>query len=217
MFYEIEDESLTRTILKTRRKILENSFRLFSTDGIFKTTMVEISNETGITRRTLYNHYSTKEEIALILHNLLWDDLLSRTGQEQGEKTLGFLKDSLHNLYRELKDGNGKLQFIVRFDQFAQENHENFKEEDHIVNYLMNNSPLLEYLREFKRRGYFRDDSISPELLAKVCFESFIAYIERISFRESTYIEEGSYFDSDFELFISTLLSIISVEKDSES
>jgi len=82
MFYRIEDKRLTKTVLRTRWKILENSFRLFSTEGIFKTTMVDISQETGITRRTLYNHYNSKEEIAFVLHKLLWDDLLSRTGNE---------------------------------------------------------------------------------------------------------------------------------------
>ena len=76
MFYNIEDKELSRTILRTRRKILEVSYRLFCTDGIFKTTMVDIAREVDVTRRTLYNHFGTKEEIALLLHQLLLNDIL---------------------------------------------------------------------------------------------------------------------------------------------
>lgn len=217
MFYQIEDDSLSRTILKSRRKILETSFRLFSSEGIFKTTMVDISHETGITRRTLYNHFKTKEEIALVLHRLLIDDLLSRTGGEGDVKTFSYLKKSLQSIYLDIKNGRNKLQFIVHFDQYARENSDEIPESELIVNYLFENSLLPEYLRSIKSQGCFLDDSVSPELLAKVFLESFIAFIERISYREESYREEGSYVVHDYNLYIDSIFSIISEGKDSGS
>lgn len=208
-FYQIEDKSLTRTILKTRRKILDNAYRLFSTEGIFNTTMVDISNETGITRRTLYNHYITKEEIALTLHKLLIDEMLLGTGREGDEKTLNFLKNSLYSIFEELIHSNGKSHFLVHFDQYARENRELFDESSYFVPYLMKHSPLLEYLIFFKKRGHFLDDSIIPEMMCRVCFESFIAFLERINYQESSNEDK----ESDFDLYINTMLKFISEEK----
>lgn len=213
MFYDIKDTSLTRTILNTRRKILENSYSLFSTHGIFKTTMVDISHETGITRRTLYNHYNRKEDIALTLHKLLIDDILVSVVAENGLKTIQYLKNALYRIYREINSRSGSLHFIVHFDQFARENRDVIKKSDHFVNYLLANSPLSEYLGHFKNQGLYKIDSIDPDLYSKVFFESFIAFLERICYREITYLEEGSYISSDFKLYVDTMLSIIREEK----
>lgn len=210
MFYQIEDKSLTRTILKSRRKILESSFNLFSSVGIFKTTMVDISNSTGITRRTLYNHFDTKEEIALLLHRLLIDDLLSHSGGEGDKKTFSYLQTSLKSIFNDILMEKGKIEFIVHFDQFAQVNPRVIPESETFVNYLFKNSPLFEYLKCIKSEGAYLDDSVSPELLTKVCFESFISYIGRISYREGAFHEEGNYVDPDFDLYIDTMFSIIS-------
>ncbi len=211
MFYQIEDNSLTRTILKSRRKILENSFRLFASMGIFNTTMVDISSSAGITRRTLYNHYNSKEEIALVLHRLLIDDLLSRSGGEGDKKTFAYLKKSLKSVFHDILMENGIIQFLIHFDQYARENPELFPESELFVNYLLKNSLMGEYLRSIKSQGYFLDDTVSSELLAKVCFESFIAYTDRISYRKGAFHEEGNYVEPDFDLFIDTIFSIISV------
>ena len=211
MFYQIEDKKLTRTILKTKRKILSTSYQLFSTVGIFRTTMVDISETAEITRRTLYNHYDTKEEIAMELHRLLLQDLiLNLTSLEDlSNITAKALFTYLHQLYSNIVSDKNKLQYIVRFDQFAQENSNIIEIENHFVQYLCSNSSVLPYLKAFEERGCFLDDTVPPELLTKVIFESFLAYMERVLYREASYIEEGFYVKSDLELLINTLMTVL--------
>lgn len=211
MFYEVGNNKLSRTILKTRRKILESSYRLFCSEGIFKTTMVDISEATGITRRTLYNHFNTKEEISLLLHRLLLKDILNHCESINNFNKISIdnLKQCMCNLFNEITGDKDRLSYIVNFDQYAQEHHDLFNEEDLFVQFLLNNSSMVEFLETFKNNGFFSDNSISPELLAKVYFESLIAFMERVSFRERTIVEEGMYIQSDFEMLIDILLSVL--------
>lgn len=209
MFYEIEDKSLSRTILKTRRKILEASFRLFCTNGILKTTMVDIAGEVEVTRRTLYNHYNTKEEIALLLHRLMIEDMLSgcELRLEPHEVTKAGIMHCLSVLYHTITGDRDRMTFLVLFDQYAGENPELFDLDDLFVEYLLENTPITKYLGIIRDDGCFIDETVTPELLARVFFESLIAYIERIDFRDSSYEQEGFRRESGFPVLSEFLLS----------
>ena len=60
------DKPLTKRARRTeemRRRILDASLRLFIQQGYEKTTTRQILNEVGILNGSLYNIYSSKEEI----------------------------------------------------------------------------------------------------------------------------------------------------------
>ncbi|MBN2655618.1 MAG: TetR family transcriptional regulator [Spirochaetales bacterium] len=208
MFYHIEDKALSRTILKTRRRILETSFGLFARNGIFKTTMVDIADAVGLTRRTLYNHYDTKEDLAVLLHKLLLGDVLDNCNYklEPEEMDREGIKHCLVSLYDYISKDQDRLSFTVYFDQYARERNDLIGEENLFVNYLLANTQIIDYFSHLKKRGVFRDETVSPELMAKICFESLIAYMERISFRSEAHKEQGIVRYHDFVLLIDKLL-----------
>lgn len=214
MFYDIEDRNLSRTILKTRRKILGTSYRLFSTNGILRTTMVQIAGEVKITRRTLYNHFGTREEIAQLLHRLMIEDILSDcdTMYNPGIVSKDRIYKCLAELFNAITSDRAKLNFLVYFDQYAGESPGLFDDETLFADYLMAHTPLIKYLTVLKERGCLVDSGASPELLARVLFEGMIAYMERFNFRENSYSEEGFTFDRGFTILSQLLLSSIKEE-----
>lgn len=208
MFNHIEDKTLSRTVIKTRRRILEASFELFARNGIFRTTMVDIADAVGLTRRTLYNHYDTKEELALLLHKLLLNDVLDNCNYklQPGDMNKEGIKHCLVSLYNYLIKDSERLAFTVYFDQYARERNDLIGEENLFVNYLLNNTKIIEYFTQLKINGSFRDASVAPELMAKICFESLIAYLERISFRLEAHKEQGIVKYHDYIMLIDKLL-----------
>lgn len=65
---------------KTDEKILKTALRLFAKYGYHGTSMRDIAGELGLTKATLYRHFSGKEEIL---------DVIIRTGEEYYESKFG--------------------------------------------------------------------------------------------------------------------------------
>lgn len=51
-----------RKVQETRRRIAEASLRLYQRDGYSRTTLAAIASEAGVSARTLYLHFPTKED-----------------------------------------------------------------------------------------------------------------------------------------------------------
>jgi AcrR family transcriptional regulator len=58
----------TTAVLERRRKILAAAILLFQRKGITGTTADEIAAEAGVTKRTLYRHVGSKENLLLAIH-----------------------------------------------------------------------------------------------------------------------------------------------------
>ena len=73
----------------TRRKILEAAYRLFYRDGFARVGVEEIAAAAGLTKRTLYYHFSSKDELlGAVLdsqHELSLARIRSWSGQESAE------------------------------------------------------------------------------------------------------------------------------------
>ena len=50
---------------QTRERILERAAQLFSRQGYFGSSLVDIMHETGLEKGGIYNHFSSKEQLAL--------------------------------------------------------------------------------------------------------------------------------------------------------
>lgn len=60
----------SRTNVKKRKQILKSSQSLFLRNGIDGTSMMMIADASDVTRRTVYNYYDSKEDIAVDLQIL---------------------------------------------------------------------------------------------------------------------------------------------------
>lgn len=103
-----------------RRRILEESFRLFSQRGIETVTMPEIAETAGVGRSSLYRYFSAKSDLVVAVSTWKWEEyvraqqaanpaeeLANLTAAEHLERYLEMFLD----LYRNQRD-------ILRFNQF---------------------------------------------------------------------------------------------------
>ena len=103
-----------------RRRILEESFRLFSQRGIETVTMPEIAETAGVGRSSLYRYFSAKSDLVVAVSTWKWEEyvraqqaanpaaeLANLTAVEHLERYLEMFLD----LYRNQRD-------ILRFNQF---------------------------------------------------------------------------------------------------
>jgi len=68
----------TPAVLERRRRILAAATALFQLKGMMGTTADEIAAEAGITKRTLYRHMESKENLLLAIHEDFIDRSLAR-------------------------------------------------------------------------------------------------------------------------------------------
>ena len=54
---------MSRTTERTREKILDAGFQLFFRDGFARVSMDMIAAQAGMTKRTLYNHFDSKDHL----------------------------------------------------------------------------------------------------------------------------------------------------------
>lgn len=68
---------------RTRRQLLESATRVITARGLAATTIQEIALEAGMTPGTVYNHFSTREEILTALAYWVADTLCARIADSQ--------------------------------------------------------------------------------------------------------------------------------------
>ena len=67
------EPSLTKGRL-SRQKIMETAAVLFNQKGFTGCSMGDIVTASGLEKGTLYSHFSTKEELALLAFDYAWKD-----------------------------------------------------------------------------------------------------------------------------------------------
>lgn len=73
------EKKQTRSELK-RSAILEAANKAFRQDGVKATSMDKIAEMAQVSKRTVYNHFSTKEALVSQLISQLWGDAVMETG-----------------------------------------------------------------------------------------------------------------------------------------
>lgn len=78
--------------IQTRQAICKNAVRLFKKNGFGAVGVRDIAKESGISIGTLYNYFSTKEEIIFALVDALTKELFSEWAQMGQKKSAQFSK-----------------------------------------------------------------------------------------------------------------------------
>ncbi len=110
---------------RTRQKIVEAGFRVFSENSIGASNLTDVARAAGVATCTVYSYFSTKEELALGISSWMWKkyaeendyrlDRADKTGCEGYESFLDFFID----LYRNHRDILRFFQFFVIYMQRA--------------------------------------------------------------------------------------------------
>ncbi|NKF49024.1 TetR/AcrR family transcriptional regulator [Shewanella sp. WXL01] len=71
------EQKKTRSEIK-REAIIEAAQQAFTECGVAATSMDKIAEQAQVSKRTVYNHFKTKEELVMHLVNRLWEESLAR-------------------------------------------------------------------------------------------------------------------------------------------
>ena len=66
---------------ETRERILERSAQLFNRQGYYGSSLADIMRETGLEKGGIYNHFSSKEQLALEAFDYAYGLVQQRVGQ----------------------------------------------------------------------------------------------------------------------------------------
>ena len=94
---------------KTRQRILDAGFRLFSARGIEAVTMPDVAREAGAGRATLYHYFEDKPALVIAIAAKKWGEYLRtyrrpETDDLSAAEHFGIYLDSFVDLYRFHKD-----------------------------------------------------------------------------------------------------------------
>lgn len=85
------DDLTARRAARTRQEIRSTAVDLFVTRGYAETTMEDVAEAVGVSRRTLYRYFATKEDIVFD-HPRRWlgwlEDVLATRGPEESSREL---------------------------------------------------------------------------------------------------------------------------------
>lgn len=124
---------MPKIIKNVKEKIISSAIELFENNHYENVDMKVIAEKSGIAVGTLYNYYSNKRDIFLVVFERSWEKTLSDLGAisyEDGNEKV-FLKSSLERLY------DGILEKKYMFHELMSSN------PDEIENQLRNNDEKL--------------------------------------------------------------------------
>ena len=92
---------MPRSADQTRKRILEGAYRLFRRQGYSRATMDDIAAEARLTKRTLYHHFNSKDQL---LANVLdaQHHLALQAFRSFGDRLSGSAEAIVQGMFREL-------------------------------------------------------------------------------------------------------------------
>jgi AcrR family transcriptional regulator len=91
---------------RTRQGLLAGAARAFAEHGLRRSTMQSVAGAAGVAKATLYNHFRTKDEVAVALLTAELDRLTTQAAEQPADAALAMLSDELgaHPVLRRLAD-----------------------------------------------------------------------------------------------------------------
>lgn len=181
---------------RQRKNILENATAVFLEKGMFDTSMEAIAQRSGVTRRTLYRYFETREELAYeVLIGLMEDwnrvhrDIFAGLQGRGIEK----LKQFLYGLINHMKDRRDFMRFTGEFDFYFKDDSD-YKPEGLLMERFEKTIHLSEDLIETILREGIEDQSIEDgedvRLLVYTITNVLWSYGQRIAIRGAGLKEE---------------------------
>jgi len=148
----------------TREKIIQEALSLFSTHGYEGTTLAHIAGAVGIKKPSLYNHFSSKDELFFIISKKVMEELtgvmMTSMNAHQKEsvkdRTYFVLTDSIDFIFQEQKGVMYKRLMLFPPSTLSEEIRKVSQAGDAKIDQILKN--LYE---QGKREGVLIEDSFS--------------------------------------------------------
>ncbi len=134
--------------------ILETAHKLFFQQGIRHTTMDQIAQTLGISKKTIYQFYENKDDLIVeaIKHNIMHDHARIIKLINKSENIIAVMKQIGDDMYRKFQQSNPLFfEDIKRYDSLLEE--KLFKPNKHLKD-----QALIMMLEQGKKEGVFKPD-----------------------------------------------------------
>ena len=179
--------------------ILETAHRLFFQQGIRYTTMDQIAQTLGISKKTIYQFYENKDELIVqsIKHNIMLDHARIIKLISESENIIAVMKQIGDDMYRKFQQSNPIFfEDIKRYENLLEE--KLFK-----PNKYLKDQTLTMMLEQGKKEGVFKQ-----ELKTKIAGLFLIETMKQMKELEDLLYPEYSREDIFQNVLINYLLGI---------
>ncbi len=198
------DVERSQTKEKQLQNILDAAEQCFIEQGIALTTMKDIAQRAAIYRRTLYNYFQSKEEIAFAIHQKYNKVAFVHKEQEDGS---GY--EQLHRLLYTVFDHLESYLPYIRFEiQYEFYMHGIDYHEPYIKAGM--NHELIKALKSILTKGVHDGSLYLPvsdvDMTVYAILQMVIGYLQRVVHREDVFKEEVGFTRKDWDLSIAVIL-----------
>jgi len=156
-----------------KETIFKKSLELFTTNGVKTVTMDDIAHELGISKKTIYLHFSSKKELVEETIEFVFDSAINRMKSVIGNcenpiQEHFAMKGSVADLF----GLNIQTTMIYQFNKYYPKIAERIQKKRH-DNYDLT---ILRNLQEGVKQGYYRAD-IDIDFVGKMFFSSLTAFL----------------------------------------
>jgi len=197
----------SRTKRSKRQALLTKAEEIFRVQGIASTSMINIAKETGVERRTLYNYYNNKEEMAIDIQ-IEYLRNYGATVEFKIDNDIDYtlqLEQYCEAYVKRFLNNKNYIIFITQFDYYFRHS----SSDEHLERYhqIMKNrnitdNPAMKIIALICEQ---KDILLSDEMLKKFFFtlhHCILGVAQRVIFRESVFIEEQNYSSDDIKIII---------------
>lgn len=194
----------SKTREKQRENILVAAESCFSQQGIALTSISDISDKAKIYRRTIYNYFTNKEEIASEIYYRYSEQKLSF---ELPPEETGYqhLEHVLSNWVTQMEEFRPYILFAIQFEYYFHQTGDSTKILESGIN--LN---IINLLRSILRRGLEDRSLILPdgdfEMTLYSLLHTLMGYLLRVIHREEVFKMESGFTMEYFDLSLKIIL-----------
>jgi AcrR family transcriptional regulator len=214
----MENNQLSKTLKKHREKILLKSLDLFLANGINQTTIQMIAKATKVTKKTIFNHFQTKDILATELQMMILEKIVEKRKDVQlsNDHVVDRIRSFLKSLIVLSKEEIKYIKYITMFDFYYVKGYPTEQYKEFIAKTAL---PTHLYLKDLiqlgQLQGFIKNGPDYDVLtLTLTLIQSTYAYIQRFHYRQDAITEEGfPDFMGNPELLLNILMDGILVKK----
>lgn len=175
-----------------KETVLKKALELFTKNGFKSVTMDDIAKELGISKKTIYQHFLSKNDLVKATVDYVFESATCKMNSIAGNcETPIHEHFAMKNCIADLFGGNVKASTIYQFNKYYPRLAERIQKKKH-ENY---DFTILRNLRDGVAQGYYRED-IDIDFVGKIFFASSTAFFNDemfINLQSTQSIDELNY------------------------
>ncbi|MFU8793421.1 MAG: TetR/AcrR family transcriptional regulator [Acholeplasmataceae bacterium] len=193
---------------KNRRIIIDKARDLFISEGIHSPTMKDIADAAGISLRSVYNYYQTKDDLAIDIQIVAMEVIkysFSNYTYNQNITAFQNLENVIEKIFNDLLNNQKAVKYITAFDYHFYNSYPDNRYNIYLNSIKSSNIPIeiVEHALLDKSIYFPKDQAV---LTLITIFQSILAYAQKIIYREKAMLTEDISGKGDLSIFKELIL-----------